>query len=70
MSREPHASNFIRAVLKNFGTSTTYCINLLVSVDLYDPCPLVPCVAGGFICDLVLGTCDFRHKTPRQGYYL
>ncbi|MDX2496609.1 MAG: hypothetical protein QNL11_01755, partial [Desulfobacterales bacterium] len=27
-------------------------------------------MAGGFICNLVLGICDFRHKTPRQGHYL
>ena len=27
-------------------------------------------LAGGFICNLVLGICDFRHKTPRQGHYL
>ena len=23
-------------------------------------------MAGGFICNLVLGICVFRHKTPRQ----
>jgi len=25
-------------------------------------------MAGGFICNLVLGICDFRHKTPRQSH--
>jgi len=27
-------------------------------------------MAGGFICNLVLGVCYFRHNTPRQSYYL
>jgi hypothetical protein len=36
----------------------------------FETCPLVPCVAGGFICKLVLGICDFRHKPPRQSHYL
>jgi len=25
-------------------------------------------MAGGLICNLVLGICDFRHKTPRQSH--
>jgi len=27
-------------------------------------------MAGGFICNLVLGICDFRHKTPRQSHLI
>jgi hypothetical protein len=34
----------------------------------FDTCPLVPFVAGGLICNLVLGSCGFRQKTPRQSH--